>query len=265
MFQNENENEIQNLYNIINNNQMMINYLNNVNQMNYQFIQGMMGNNNIVNINNNNNNEITIKFESLNKIVLSLQIKYDEKISSIIKKYKQLMYDVSNNKEYYFEDKKINMDLTAAEQGLKNNCIIKVVEINKEKEDDDNEKTLIKKKIDSCFNLKNGINILGKCSNKNCKYKGKEVISYYKGEKFELVSNLYNVMCPYCSCIIIPKKIIFYNCNFIISGKKLDGEFVVPFALERIDINDNNSYYIFNPNSNDNTYIELICQILIRY
>ena len=59
--------------------------------------------------------------------------------------------------------------------------------------------------------------------------------SYYNGEKFELVSNLYNVMCPYCSCIIIPKKIIFYKCNFIISGKKLDGEFVVPFALERID------------------------------
>ena len=42
-----------------------------------------------------------------------------------------------------------------------------------------------------------------------CKYKGKEVTSYYNGEKFELVSNLYNVMCPYCSCIIIPKKIIF--------------------------------------------------------
>ena len=62
------------------------------------------------------------------------------------------------------------------------------------------------------------------------------------------------------------KKIIFYNCNFIIiSGKKLNGEFVIPFALERIDINDNNSYYVFNPNSNDNTYIELICQILIRY
>ena len=61
MFQNQNENKnvIQNLYNIINNNQIMINYLNNVNQINYQFIQRMMGNNNNnVNINNNvNNNE----------------------------------------------------------------------------------------------------------------------------------------------------------------------------------------------------------------
>jgi hypothetical protein len=45
----------------------------------------------------------------------------------------------------------------------------------------------------------------------------------------------------------------------------LNGEFVIPFSLEKIDINDNNSYYVFNPNSNDNTYIELICQILIRY
>ena len=229
----QNENNIQNLYNAIN-------YLNYVNQMNYQFIQEMMGNNNI-----NNNNEITVKFESLNKIVLSLQVKYDEKISSIIKKYKQLENDLSNNKEYYFENKKINMDLTAAEQGLKNNCIIKVVESKKEMKDDD-EKMLIKKTIDNSFNLRNGINILGKCNNKNCKYKGKEVTSYYNGEKFELVSNLYNVMCPYCSCIIIPKKIIFYKCNFIISGKKLDGEFVVPFALERIDINDNNYYYAFN-------------------
>ena len=76
----QNDNDIQNLYNAINYNQMMINYLNNVNQMNYQFIQEMMGNNNI-----NNNNEITVKFESLNKIVLSLQVKYGEKISSIIK------------------------------------------------------------------------------------------------------------------------------------------------------------------------------------
>ena len=258
----QNDNDIQNLYNAINYNQMMINYLNNVNQMNYQFIQGMIENNNNV---NNYNKEITIKFESLNKIVLSLQVKYDEKISSIIKKYKQLVYDLSNNKEYYFENKKINMDLTAAEQGLKNNCIIKVVESSKQMEDDD-ETMLIKKKRDSSFNLRNGINILGKCSNKKCEYKGKEVTSYYNGEKFELVSNLYNIMCPYCSCIIIPKKIIFYNCNFIISGKKLDGEFVVPFALERIDINDNNYYYVFNPNSNNNnTYIELICQILIRY
>ena len=258
----QNDNDFQNLYNAINFNQMMINYLNNVNQMNYQFIQGMIENNNNV---NNYNKEITIKFESLNKIVLSLQVKYDEKISSIIKKYKQLVYDLSNNKEYYFENKKINMDLTAAEQGLKNNCIIKVVESSKQMEDDD-EKMLIKKKKDSSFNLRNGINILGKCGNKNCEYKGKEVTSYYNGDKFELVSNLYNIMCPYCSCIIIPKKIIFYNCNFIISGKKLDGEFVVPFALERIDINDNNYYYVFNPNSNNNnTYIELICQILIRY
>ena len=148
----QNENDIQNLYNAIN-------YLNYVNQMNYQFIQEMMGNNNI-----NNNNEITVKFESLNKIVLSLQVKYDEKISSIIKKYKQLENDLSNNKEYYFENKKINMDLTAAEQGLKNNCRIKVVESEKEMKDDD-EKMLIKKTIDNSFNLRNGINILGKCSN----------------------------------------------------------------------------------------------------
>ena len=148
----QNENNIQNLYNAIN-------YLNYVNQMNYQFIQEMMGNNNI-----NNNNEITVKFESLNKIVLSLQVKYDEKISSIIKKYKQLMCDSSNNKEYYFENKKINVDLTASEQGLKNNCIIKEVEINKEMEHEE-EKKLIKKKNDSSFNLRNGINILGKCSN----------------------------------------------------------------------------------------------------
>ena len=108
--------------------------------------------------------KIQIKFESMKKIVLSLQVKYGEKISSIIKKYKQLMCDSSNNKEYYFENKKINVDLTASEQGLKNNCIIKEVEINKEMEHEE-EKKLIKKKNDSSFNLRNGINILGKCSN----------------------------------------------------------------------------------------------------
>ena len=29
------------------------------------------------------------------------------------------MCDSSNNKEYYFENKKINVDLTSSEQGLK--------------------------------------------------------------------------------------------------------------------------------------------------
>jgi hypothetical protein len=54
--------------------------------------------------------------------------------------------------------------------------------------EDEEEKKLIKKKNDSSFNLRNGIN----------------------DEKFELVSNLYNVMCPYCSCIT------FYNIKIII-------------------------------------------------
>ncbi len=152
----------------------------------------------------------------------------------------------------------INLDLTVSEQCLQNNCQIDVKVV---------DKILVKQRKDNIFNdLKNGINIVGKCSNRNCNFKDQEVLSYRDEDKFELISNMYDVKCPHCSSIILPKKIAFYKCDFIISGKKVDGDFVVPFVLERKDINDNDNYYLFDPNHDKNTtYVELVCQILVKH
>ena len=129
-------------------------------------------------------------------------------------------------------------------------------------------KGLFKKKIDNTFNdLKSGINIVGKCCNKKCRYNNQQVISNYDDDKFEFVSNLYNIVCPHCSSLIIPRKIAFYKCKFIISGKKVVGDNVVPFSFnDLIEINDNNYFYIFEPESDkDTTYIEILCQVFNKF
>ena len=235
-----------------------MNPMNNMNQMNQMNNMNPMNNMNIM---QDNNEQINILFKSSNQPTITIQGKYNEKMSSIIMKYINLICDSSDNKEYYFGSKKVSKELTVSEQGLKDNCEINVKEV------DIKDSLLVKKKKEGIFNdLKEGINILGECSYKDCEFQNKEVISYFDGNKFELISNLYNVTCPHCSCIIIPKKIVFYKCNFIISGKKLDKEFVIPFTLDRKDINENDYYYIFDPDKDENTtYIEILSQIFIKY
>ena len=280
------QNQVNNM--LIQNQYLLMNQMNMFNNMNNQFFQNMNGvpncNNNLnnnfnnnFNINNNIPDSIDIKFKDENNQIMTIRARLDDKLSNIISKYKVFISDNSNNKEYLFLNKKICLDLTAAEQGLTNNCEIEVRKrnINEEKKNEENkkenkkdEKELVKKCKEGIFNgLKSGINILGKCTNKGCQFKDQEVISFYKDKKFEFVSNLYNVFCPNCSCIIIPKKIAFYQCSFIISGKKLSGEFVVPFSNnEIIKFKNNNYYYIFDPEFDNNTiYIELLCQILKNY
>ena len=151
------------------------------------------------------------------------------------------------------------------EVGGKNNNNDNFNDLNIEKE---NFKYLIKKEKDNSLNdLKKGINILGKCSNKKCRFKDQQVISNCNKNKFEFISNLYNVLCPHCSCLITSKKIAFYQCSFIISGKKLSGKIVVPFSFNNIiEINDTHYFYLFDPeNDKDNTYIEILCQVFDNF
>ena len=266
---------MQNMNNMNMFNQFM--FMNMMNQFNNQFNPNMnnqfnpnMNNQFNPNMNNNinSNDEINLIFKSSNLGDISIRVKFDEKMSDIASKYKGLIGD-RTEKEFFLVNKKMNLDLTVAELGIPNNSEIEVREKNENEqnngiENKKEEKELVKKRKEGIFNqLKNGINFLGKCSNKKCQYNGQDVISHYEGEKFEVVSGLYDIMCPYCSCIIIPKKIVFYNCKFIISGKKLSENFVVPFSLNSItEINDNDNYYIFDPEyDKDTTYVELICQI----
>ena len=296
---------------ILQNQYMLMNQINYLNNMNNQLMQNMnmnmapnmnmnmtpnmnmnispnmnmtpnMNMNMTPNMNMNNFNNMTyginITFKSPNQQPLTINTNYDEKISSVISKYKILINDSSNNKDYFYCNKKIFLDLTVGEQGLTNNCEIEVREKNANENNNANQnnnnipsnneeekyKCLFKKVKDNAFNdLKSGINILGKCCNKKCRFKDKQVISKCDEDKFEFVSNLYNVVCPHCSYIIIPRKIAFYQCKFIISGKKVAGDNVVPFSFNNIiETNDNKYFYLFDPeNDKDITYIEILCQV----
>ena len=272
---NPNMNDI-NPMNQIFQNQYMINYLNNLNNQLWQNMNMNMMNNNMNNFNNVPNG-INIIFKSQNQQSLTINANYDDKISSVVSKYKVLINDSSNNKDYYFSNKRIALDLTVGEQGLINNCEIEVRQKNNSENNNNSNimnkgeekfKNLFKKKKNNYFNdLKSGINIIGKCSNKKCNFKDQQVISNCEQDKFEFVSNLYNVVCPHCSSIIIPRKIAFYQCSFIISGKKVVGDKVVPFSfIDIIEINNKNNFYLFEPeNDKETTYIEIICQVFNKF
>ena len=221
----------------------------NMNNMNNQFMP---------NIGNNN---INLIFKCANQASLTIQAKLDEKLSSVVKKYKVLICDNSDNKEFYYCNKKLCLDLTVAENGFTNNCEIEVKTI-------ENDKELVKKKKENNFNeLKKGINIIGKCGNKSCRFQGQDVISFIEEKQFEVIKNYYSVLCPHCNSIIIPKKIAFYQCSFTISGKKVSGDYVVPFSLNNIiESKDGNFFYLFDPEyDKSTTYVELNCQILNKY
>ena len=236
----------------INMGNMNMNYMNmgNMNNMNNQYMPNM-----------GNNNNINLIFKCANQPSMTLQAKLDEKLSSVVKKYKVLICDNSDNKEFYYCNKKLCLDLTVAENGFTNNCEIEVKTI-------ENDKELVKKKKENIFNeLKKGINIIGKCGNKSCRFEKQDVISFIEGKQFEVIKNYYSVLCPHCTSIIIPKKIAFYQCSFIISGKKVSGDYVVPFSLNNIiESKDENFFYLFDPEyDKSTTYVELNCQILNKY
>ena len=233
----------------MNMNNMNMGNMNNMNNMNNQYIPNM------------GNNNINLIFKCANQPSMTLQAKLDEKLSSIVKKYKVLICDNSDNKEFYYCNKKLCLDLTVAENGFTNNCQIEVKII-------ENDKELVKKQKENIFNeLKKGINIIGKCGNKSCRFEKQDVISFIEGKQFEVIKNYYSVLCPHCTSIIIPKKIAFYQCSFIISGKKVSGDYVVPFSLNNIiESKDGNFFYLFDPEyDKSTTYVELNCQILNKY
>ena len=267
-------NQIDMLYKINNMNSMGNMNMGNMNMNNMNMNNMNMGNMNMNNMNMGNmnnmnnqymqnmaNNNINLIFKCANQPSLTVQVKLDEKLSSVVKKYKVLICDNSDNKEFYYSNKKLCLDLTVAENGFTNNGEIEVKTIEHDKE-------LVKKKKENNFNeLKKGINIIGKCGNKSCRSQGQDVISFIEEKQFEVIKNYYSVLCPHCTSIIIPKKIAFYQCSFIISGKKVSGDYVVPFSLNNIiESKDGNFFYLFDPEYDKNTtYVELNCQILNKY
>ena len=121
------------------NNNMNFNMNNNINALN-----PMMANQDFININpfqqqqqiipqdirkeEKMENIIYIKFEVTddNRIIV-VHCKYSEKVYDLIQKYRVKANDWKLNKEFLYNAKKINPDLTLAEDGLYNNCSIRVI------------------------------------------------------------------------------------------------------------------------------------------
>ena len=124
------------------NNNMNFNMNNNINALN-----PMMANQDFININpfqqqqqiipqdirkeEKMENIINIQFERIGEIgdnrIIIVYSKYSEKVYDLIQKYRVKANDWNLNEGFFYNDKKINPDLTLAEAGLCNNCIIKVV------------------------------------------------------------------------------------------------------------------------------------------
>ena len=107
-----------------------------------------------------------------------------------------------------------------------------------------------------------GINIYGICKGNNCIAKDKEVIVPIQNKFFDLIKEKYDLKCPKCSNIIIPKTVGFRDCEYQISGKKYENDKVEDFCFkERADSPDEIKYY--NPNDNGTALmIELKFEVL---
>ena len=81
--------------------------------------------------------------------------------------------------------------------------------------------------------ISKGLNIFGKCSNKKCKVFEKEV-AHNAGinKKFDFNEEIEKIKCPICSHNFLPITMGFYQCEYLIKGKKFkDGKY------ETVDIN----------------------------
>ena len=93
--------------------------------------------------NNNNNNinsntEITLKFAFTGAQVFMVKANLNEKVSEIIKRYRNKASDFEDNRKFIFNAKDLNPTLTVSETGLLNNDNIFVVTTKKNNYDTNN-------------------------------------------------------------------------------------------------------------------------------
>ena len=100
-----------------------------------------------------------------------------------------------------------------------------------------------------------GINIYGICKGKKCQAYEKEVIVPLKNiKKFDLVNGKYDLNCPICEGVIMPKTLGFHLCEYKVKGKRFINDIVESFEInEKAEKNDSILYY--NPDTNGTTMI----------
>jgi hypothetical protein len=113
-------------------------------------------------------------------------------------------------------------------------------------------------------NISQGINIYGICKGRKCEVYEKEVIVPLKNiTKFDLVNKKYDLECPVCGGVIIPKTLGFHLCEYNIKGKKFINDKAESFETNgKADNNDSILY--FNPDKNGETII-IELQIEVKY
>ena len=111
--------------------------------------------------------------------------------------------------------------------------------------------------------VKRGLNLFGKCQNKNCQASGKEVIykTYQDNRKinlpeegiiFDMVEELNKIKCPICKKIFRPTTCGFFKCEYQFIGDKLKkGDEVHYDSKTRETKEDKIEYY--NPKKEDKT------------
>ena len=135
MMGNDMNNNMMNSNNMMNNNiNNMMNNFNNMNNLinnNINNINPMMSN---INMNMNqyqNIPKINVFFRETgndsNKITIMINVKEDEKIQDIIQKYREKSSNYDINLKFIFNAKELNLSLTVAEAGIRNNANIFVV------------------------------------------------------------------------------------------------------------------------------------------
>ena len=107
-----------------------------------------------------------------------------------------------------------------------------------------------------------GINIYGICKGKNCVAFDKEVIVPIKKKAFDLIGEKYDLKCPECDNIIIPKTVGFRLCEYKVYGKKYENGKIESFSfIDKADKTGKIKYY--NPNENGEVLmIELKFEVL---
>ena len=107
-----------------------------------------------------------------------------------------------------------------------------------------------------------GINIYGICKNKKCIAFNEEVIvPLHNKKRFDLIEEKYDLECPECSNIIMPKTVGFYLCNYKIKGVKYQDDKKISFEFEG-QAPKRNCIQYFNPDKNgETTMVKLIIEV----
>ena len=108
-----------------------------------------------------------------------------------------------------------------------------------------------------------GINIYGKCKgDRKCKGYEKEVIVPLKKIKsYNLTDNRDNLECPECKGYVIPKTLGFHLCEYIVKGKKINGERIEPFQFTGKADNKESVQYYIPEEKGETKFMEFIIEI----